>query len=54
MADVEEKNNFILFFFFWVCVCVCVRKIVPKLTSLANLPLFFMWGATTAWPDEWC
>ena len=30
-----------------------VRKIVHELTSVASLPLFFMWGATVAWLDEW-
>lgn len=23
-----------------MCVCVCVRKIVPELTSVVNVPLF--------------
>ena len=27
----------------FLCVCVCVRKIGPKLTPVANLPLF-AWG----------
>ena len=33
-----------------------LRKIHPKLTSTANLPLLCMWAAATAWPltDEWC
>ena len=29
---------------------VLLRKIGPELTSVANLPLFFMWVAATAWP----
>ena len=36
---------FMIFFFL-------VRKIGPELTSVANLPLFCMGDATTAWLDE--
>ena len=31
-----------------------MRKTVPELTSVANLPLFCMWDAASAWLDEWC
>ena len=33
-----------------------LREIHFELTSVANLPLFYMWAAVTAWPlrDEWC
>ena len=34
---------FFFFFFFFL-----LRKIGPELTSVANLPLFYMWDATTA------
>ena len=44
--------------FFPCCCCFCffflVRKIGPELTSVANLPLFCMWVALTAWLDEQC
>ena len=41
--------------FLHICfVSVYVRKIGPELTSVANLPLFCMWCAATAWLDEWC
>ena len=30
------------------------RKNGTELTSVANLPLFCMWDATTAWLDERC
>ena len=46
-GDLEEYRKIVLF-------CFLVRKIVPELTSVANLPLFCMWDATTAWLDEWC
>ena len=35
-------------------VCFLARKIGPELTSVANLSLFCVWDATTAWLDEQC
>ena len=32
--------------------CFLVRKIGLELTSVANLSLFCMWDAATAWLDE--
>ena len=37
-------NSFILCFF------LLQRKICPELTSVASLPLFWIWVATSAWP----
>ena len=37
------------------CLLFCfMRKIITELTSAADLPLFCMWDAATAWLDEWC
>ena len=40
----------VLFFFSFL-----LRKICPELISIANLPLFCMWGCATAWllTDKW-
>ena len=34
-------------------MCVCEED-CPGANICANLPLFCMWDAATAWLDEWC
>ena len=38
------------------CCFFILLKIHPELTSVANLSLFRLWAAVTAWPliDSWC
>ena len=48
------ENSHYTAFLFFSFLFFLVKKIGPELTSVANLPLFCMWDATTAWLDEQC
>ena len=66
LINIEEVKQFteVFFFFFFLSFFLLkvdnlravffffsVRKTGPELTSVANLPLFYMWVTTTAWLD---